>query len=185
MVMHGDYFDWVELAPELAKDFAVHVFARGRKPLDPILGKMMKETDSLNAQLQYGKSPTRLKLDRPALLGAMREPGARVVSEYNVQNGAAPGIPNGQQYLDEAAIECAKANRQFELNMKAIIIGHTHHARIAVQRNPQGALTFALIDTGAWIEQCREAEGGTKMDNAQITALSANEVRIYQLEPKA
>jgi UDP-2,3-diacylglucosamine pyrophosphatase LpxH len=185
MVMHGDYFDWVELLPEFAKDMAVHVFARGRKPSDPILVKMMKQTDSLNAQLKYGTQAAQLKLDQPAPLGAMSDPGARVVSEYNVQRGDGPGIPQGQQYLAAAAAECVKANRQFELNMKAVIIGHTHRARIAVQRDAHGALTFALIDTGAWIEQCRETEDSAKMDNAQITALSANEVRIYQLEPKA
>jgi len=162
------------LLPEFAKDMAVNVFARGRRPSANILGKMMKKTDSLNAQFAYGKPTEYLKLERPALLGATRESGARIDSEYNVQT---------HPYLTEAAIECKKANRQFELNMKAIVIGHTHFARIAVQRDDGGGLTFALIDTGAWIEQCRETEEGPTMDNAQITAISANEIRIYQLEP--
>ena len=134
----------------------------------------MKKMDSLNAQFAYGRPTEYLKLERPALLGAMRESGARVDSEYNVQT---------HPYLTEAAIECKKANRQYELNMKAIVIGHTHYARIAVQRDDRGALAFALIDTGAWIEQCRETEDGPAMDNAQITAISGNEIRIYQLEP--
>ena len=42
---------------------------------------------------------------------------------------------------------------------------------------------FALVDTGAWIENCGEANGGQSIPNAQITALSANQVRIYQLNP--
>jgi hypothetical protein len=44
---------------------------------------------------------------------------------------------------------------------------------------------FALVDTGAWIESCAEAEGGTAIPNSQITAISANQVRIYQLAPHA
>lgn len=185
MVMHGDYFDWLELCPEFARDMVVHVFARGHRPAGNILGKMMKTSDGLNAQLKYGTPRTHLKLDQPALLGPMRESGARIISEYNVQKDDGKAIPKGLEHLDTAARECANANREFELNMKAVIIGHTHRPRIAVQRDGQDALVFALIDTGAWIEQCRETEDGVRMDNAQVTALSANEVRIYQLEPKA
>lgn len=62
------------------------------------------------------------------------------------------------------------------------VIGHTHHARIAIRETKTGEL-FTLIDCGAWIENCLAEGDASPMPNAQIAALSANEARIYQLQP--
>ena len=56
------------------------------------------------------------------------------------------------------------------MNMRTVIIGHTHHARIAVRKMPNGT-PFTLIDCGAWIEKCVDADGTNAFPNAQITAL--------------
>jgi UDP-2,3-diacylglucosamine pyrophosphatase LpxH len=170
LVMHGDYFDWVELVPEFAKEMAVHLFARGLKPTPIVLGKMLHQTQGLLKA--KGAMSDHLQLASPAETGTMLDAEGTIPARHNVQES---GV-----FLDAAAAECAKANRDFELNMKAVIIGHTHQARIAVTRAADGGL-FTLIDTGAWIEQCCEVAGGPAEDNAQITAVSGNEVRIYQL----
>jgi UDP-2,3-diacylglucosamine pyrophosphatase LpxH len=176
LVMHGDFFDWVESLPEFARDFGVHVFGRGRKPADPVLGKMLAKVNQLNAARDYSDY---LQLPQPAEVGATLDAETEIPERYNVQTLEST-LPGGTEYLQSAARECREANRKYELNMKAVIIGHTHHARIAAMKQPDGSL-FTLIDTGAWIEQCRETALGNPIDNAQITALYGNEVRIYQL----
>ena len=63
------------------------------------------------------------------------------------------------------------------------IIGHTHHARIAVKTAENGG-RFVLIDCGAWIEDCRQFPNDDPAPSAQIAAISANWARIYQLAPE-
>jgi len=84
-------------------------------------------------------------------------------------------------YLEAARQKCAEANAQFASALKMAVIGHTHQARIAVHDAPDGF--FALMDCGAWIENCCTADDPTPRPNAQIAALGANEARIYQLAP--
>jgi hypothetical protein len=63
--------------------------------------------------------------------------------------------------------------------MRFMVIGHTHRAKISV-RDGGGNDFFALIDTGSWVENSLLPDK-TVLPNAQLTALCANEVRIYQL----
>jgi len=168
LVMHGDYFDWLENMPEFIKDIAVNFFARFRKAPPDVLGKMMGQCHLLNGQCDYSRH---LRLDAPAELGQMRDAHSAVPDRYNVTD---------HNFLAAAAAECRKVNQEIETNMRVVVIGHTHQARIATTTDPNGNL-FTLIDTGAWVESCCEAEGGPTMPNAQITAISANEARIYQL----
>jgi len=165
MVLHGDYFDWVEKLPERLKSIFVFLFAPA--PTDYRLGEMQK----LVREFHQGKDYSgHLQLPKPAAIGAMQSAAQPIPAEWNVDH---QGL-----FLDNAAEETKKANLQFGLNLKTVIIGHTHHARIAVRDG------FTLVDTGAWIEECQGAGDENPSPNAQITALSANEVRIYQLSPK-
>jgi hypothetical protein len=84
-------------------------------------------------------------------------------------------------YLDAARQKCGEANGQSDGALKMAVIGHTHQARIAV--HDTGDEFFALMDCGAWIENCCTADDATPRPNAQIAALGANEARIYQLAP--
>ena len=91
--------------------------------------------------------------------------------------------PAGVHFLEKACEECVNVNRETGSKLRMVIIGHTHHARIATMKTPDGT-PFALVDIGAWIENCSEEEGAAPVPNAQIAALSENQVRIYQLGPK-
>jgi UDP-2,3-diacylglucosamine pyrophosphatase LpxH len=87
------------------------------------------------------------------------------------------------EFLDLAYEQAQQANAEHGLNLKTVVIGHTHHARIAV-REDNGDL-FTLIDCGAWIENCSvDGSSDNMMPNAQIAALCGNEARIYQLLEK-
>ncbi len=62
------------------------------------------------------------------------------------------------------------------------VIGHTHHARLLVDRHPNGG-PLVTMDCGAWIEKCT-IQGGGSMPSAQFGVQCGNELRIYQLGPK-
>jgi hypothetical protein len=62
------------------------------------------------------------------------------------------------------------------------VIGHTHHARLLVDRHPAGG-PLVTMDCGAWIERCT-IQGGSSMPSAQFGVQCGNELRIYQLGPR-
>ncbi len=65
---------------------------------------------------------------------------------------------------------------------RLFVIGHTHHARLLVDRHPAGG-PLVTMDCGAWIENCT-VQGGRSMPSAQFGVQCGNELRIYQLGPK-
>lgn len=175
LVMHGDYFDWLENLPERVKDFAVYYFAPHKDPDANVLGQLK----DLSYDSHKGQTYTDfLRLSEPAMVGPTQSSDAMIPAAYNVQKPGTPGAAD--QFFNSAFGECSKANQQYELDMRLVIIGHTHHARIAMNQAPDGR-PFVLVDCGAWIEEYREEEKSDPQPNAQIAALSANEVRIYQL----
>jgi hypothetical protein len=114
----------------------------------------------------------------PAPTGKWRDAGDG--GNWNVQvAGAAP--QEMLLYLEAARQKCGEANTQFGSALHMAVIGHTHQARIAV--HDSGDEFFALMDCGAWIENCNTADDPAPRPNAQIAALGANEARIYQLAP--
>ena len=64
------------------------------------------------------------------------------------------------------------------------VIGHTHHARILVDRLPSGR-PHVTLDCGGWIENCTvrlKATGSSHVaPSAQIGVQHGNDLRIYQL----
>jgi len=71
-------------------------------------------------------------------------------------------------------------------DLRTVVIGHTHHARISVHKNtlsPEGDLV--LMDCGAWIESCRFAGERAAVPSCQIGILCGGDARIYQLDPIA
>jgi UDP-2,3-diacylglucosamine pyrophosphatase LpxH len=179
LLLHGDIYDWIERLPDGIQDLIVFLFAPHAPSSEYELGKMHDEVRKVHAGKRYRAF---LQNADPAPLGATRSTDDSIPQRWNVQQeGTAPAA--NLKFLDTAYASCRKANADYQLNLKVAVIGHTHHARIAVKETPEGEL-FTLIDCGAWIEECI-AEGDTApAPNAQIAALSANEARIYQLSPK-
>jgi UDP-2,3-diacylglucosamine pyrophosphatase LpxH len=179
LVMHGDYFDWMEMLPEPVKDFVVHYLARLIEAPNEVMGKIMDWNHALNHGSDFSQA---IHLPPPVVVGPGGPLPAAGPYRFNVQT-AGGSLPGSLKYLDQAVAECAKVNAWIETDLRVVVIGHTHRARIATAQTAQGKL-FTLIDTGAWIETCSEVAGGPTMPNAQITAISANEARIYQLVSK-
>lgn len=68
-------------------------------------------------------------------------------------------------------------------NHRVYVIGHTHHARILVDR--VGGHPLVTMDCGGWIENCTVVDPETKMlhtaPSRQVGVQYGNDLRIYQL----
>jgi UDP-2,3-diacylglucosamine pyrophosphatase LpxH len=69
-------------------------------------------------------------------------------------------------------------------DLRTMVIGHTHHARISVHRDTQSPdRDLVLLDCGAWIESCRFTGERAPVPSCQIGILCGGDARIYQLDP--
>jgi UDP-2,3-diacylglucosamine pyrophosphatase LpxH len=168
LVLHGDVFDWIEELPEEIKARAVRFatwHASGRKDLFNE-EEMIAE---VNRAIQPGDKPIgKAKVTLPA-----RPSG-------NVINGEAGQEDAPNKHFYQGAKELAKALKKRGYNIRMIVIGHTHWARLL-----KGQLTkdepFVLMDCGAWTGYCRLGTDQPWLHNGQIGVLAGDEARLYQV----
>ena len=182
VVLHGDLFDEFEKkTPDWPQYLAVYLFGPSKKPGVKRLGKMRDEIIRAHKKKKYthyiqNQSPPRLD----DLITVKND---ELPEEHNIKKrGTAE--EKELKYLKEAKDFFFGINDDMEWSVRLAVIGHSHHARIAVDdTNDQ---FFTLVDCGAWIERCQGVVNGQEieMDNAQIGVLFNNDVRIYQLSPK-
>jgi UDP-2,3-diacylglucosamine pyrophosphatase LpxH len=98
--------------------------------------------------------------------------GHSTIDRINVQDAQSP--PEMLRFFDSA--------RDFAGGLTTLVIGHTHHARLVVHEDADSL--FALVDCGAWIENCVTEDDPTPRPNAQLGVLGDDEIRIYQLAPR-
>lgn len=165
-VLHGDVFDMVERFPDWLQKLAVYFFSP--KASDYDIGKDIRPCTTKLRRRDYKNY---LQYQDPTKIGELVDCQKDIPDKYNV-------IPD-HEFLDKARQMCAKANQQYGMQLHTVIIGHTHQARIVIHEERNGEL-FTLVDCGAWIEN--HWERGKAKPNAQIAALSGNEVRIYQVK---
>jgi UDP-2,3-diacylglucosamine pyrophosphatase LpxH len=183
VALHGDIFSGLEKKiPDWLQYLAVNLFGPAvTKPKPRDLGELRDviikdHSKSLYTDYIQQPAPSDFKDLFPAQSRSL--PGRYNVSEKGTGN------EKELEYLKEAKDFCSGINEDFKWNIQLAFIGHTHNARIAVDET-EGQF-FALVDCGAWIEQCKGLlEDQEKvMDCAQIGVLSDNDARIYQLVPK-
>lgn len=168
IALHGDVFDEIESMPDALQRLVVFFLSPFKTATDYDLNEAIALAHQENRKHDFT-----LQIGGDAPLGTLAPTTQAIPERYNVGE---------HKFLSQANLMCQKANRDYGLELRFAIIGHTHHARIAVQE--QGGEFFALIDTGAWLENCVFSDG-TRQPNMQLTALSNNEVRIYQLARRA
>jgi len=183
IALHGHVFDWEQDAlntlPEPVKDALVCLSA----PIWPPGTRQLGELIALNSQArqrmpnlnQYIQAP------KPVALGRTVSAGGEVPARFNVQTET-DHLQDGMKYVDAARALCQTANQKYGTKLNMVVIGHTHHARIAVAEDGEGS--FVLVDAGAWIEQYLTPESEQPFKNAQIAAVGGNQARIYQLQPR-
>ena len=177
VVVHGDVFDWVEDLPDAINRWAVYMLGPYAAASDYDLGdlkEMMRRTHSHRAYKRWIKPP--------AHLGTVekRDTDSPIPDRWNVRQEGVGGADTG--FLAKAHQLCGEVNTAYQQDLRFVVCGHTHQAKIAV-RNVRGGGLFTLMDCGGWIGTCSDGTGRLKMGNAQIGILHRNEARIYQLGP--
>lgn len=75
-----------------------------------------------------------------------------------------------------------------ERELRTIVVGHSHHARICVHRDPADAAgDLCLFDCGAWLEEMYFGadKDDDRVPSCTIGVLTGGDARIYQLDPAA
>ncbi len=180
LVLHGDAFSALEgTLPDEIQRFGVR-FARwvssGGHDLQQ--GVDSEVLELANRGLRAGDQP----------VGMAKAPVSTVVAQLS------PNLPNSVNVIrgDEGDEEAE--NKKFyrearqlveELNrlghdISAVVIGHTHWARIVAGSRSDSA-PLVLFDCGAWFGQSRLEAGGPWIWSAQMGVLIENDFRLYQL----
>jgi UDP-2,3-diacylglucosamine pyrophosphatase LpxH len=183
IALHGDVFDWEQDAlntlPGGAKDLLVYLFA----PVWPLETRKLGELIRLNNQLRSAMEPKQyIRTPEPAALGRTVPASANIPARFNVQTEQ-DHLTDGMEYAAAARDLCQRSNRENGTRLKMAVIGHTHHARIAVMDNGPEDF-FMLVDCGAWVETYSTPESAQALPNAQIAAIGGNQARIYQVQPR-
>lgn len=173
LVLHGDIFSWIERLPDEIAARAVR-FARWTSSGEHDLFNDQETVASLNRELPLGDRP--LGENKASLTS---QPLDAADLDINVINGETghPNAKNKKFYKGAKAL--ATAMRERGHNIRVVVIGHTHFARI-VKGEIEGK-PFVLMDCGSWIGSCRLAPEQPFQRCAQVGVLAQNELRLYQL----
>lgn len=176
MVLHGDLFEWIERLPDDLQALAVRFatwHSSGRKDL-------YNDADTVtfaNARLTRDDSPIGVGLAELTVDdGATGAPA----DAMNVIDGDGGDPKDENKKFFAAARELAVAMRARGYNIRLMVIGHTHWARI-VRGSDEGGSPFVLLDAGAWIGKCRLSPTAPWVQSAQLGVVVGDELRIYQL----
>jgi UDP-2,3-diacylglucosamine pyrophosphatase LpxH len=174
LLIHGDIFSVVEQLPDPIQEWAVQMasgISAGGHVLDPI---------NLNRELDTEQG--RIKSPGVELTGAGFSTSLFSSAPYNVVDGDASPAGAGYMRFFEPAKQLALALKTHNLDIRAMVIGHTHYARM-IKGNRGDGVTFTLMDCGAWFGKCRlRIEGQDQwLWSAQIGVLIQDEFCIYQL----
>lgn len=191
---HGHIWDQVELLPDKWKAWAVSIAKNvvGRNvdvgPLRP------KTLDKLRLKLRIRKEHPEQALPLTIkTIGAVQVHKAKDVpkiadAHLPIHDLQIASLENAaDDFHDVAGIvtfggDVRERARTEGPDRRLFIVGHTHHARILVDRHPSGG-PLGTMDCGAWIENCT-IKDGKSMPSAQFGVQYGNDLRIYQVGPK-
>jgi UDP-2,3-diacylglucosamine pyrophosphatase LpxH len=201
-LLHGHQFDIVEslLPNSLKADFVG--LAPKIKPGTYAIGPFPNSTvQEIQNYLDY-----RNRAHRPDLHPAFAPGGARLltaiggieaietdskayldVSVFSHGSGGANDVSNDFRYIGylEFGDETLTFEQNDPANHSVHVIGHTHHARILVDRIPGTNFPHVTLDCGGWIEKCTVRSGpnghASVAPSAQFAVQFGNDIRIYQL----
>ncbi len=185
LTTHGDAFDLLEtLVPDnLAAAVLRSIFGKSANPQTYPLGTLRQLRDDTTTP-----ATDRDRIQGEAALAPPGDLGAALPSDLNVLRVLDPArrreahrlLPNLVRSVEKLR---APQNGQppDAPDLQLVVIGHSHHARIVVDQ-PAG---LVLMDCGAWVESFRAPDAADPQPNRQIGAIHQNDLRIYQLDPKA
>lgn len=183
VTLHGDIFAYERFMPEFLERFGVYYFGPYVKGHTIDLGKLRDVIIASHNKNQYKEY---IQQPEPPHLGKIKlvKKSADIpASPFNVKRVGDPAVPKASlRFAKQAKTFVKMINDETGWKLRFAVIGHTHHARIVVNEIDEPKGFFALIDCGAWIQNC-EGEGVEPMPSSQIGIIYNNDARIYQLKP--
>ena len=194
LAVHGDIFDQKEgrlsaVLKHMAVYYlgpSVHSRVLNLTPIKELIVKNHGENEYTD--YIHLPKPSSIGRSHPFEGAALLQKNALGDENHNVLRLGDPNLPEKDLKLFPQARDfAAQINDETGWNIRVVVCGHTHFARIVVDdrsqtlERPKGGF-FALVDCGAWIEEC--SLDGEIVPNAQIGIMYNNDIRIYQLYPK-
>ncbi len=177
LVLHGDIFEWIERLPDKVQERAVQ-FATGHAAGKIDLFNEEAAVAEINRGLKTGDAP--IGKFQTNLSSEISNTTDFQSAAINVINAAAGEESAPNKLFFTAAFELSKAMRERGHDIRLMVIGHTHWARIVRGKTFEGK-PFVLMDCGAWIGYCRFGQNEPWIHNGQIGVIADNEVRLYQI----
>ena len=183
LVIHGDILDPIEKFPDWIKALAVRI-AKGAKSDGYIIDeadKDEKEVVEFNKKIVSGEG--KIGLGSQELIEDDSSRDHFKSAPYNVIDGdKLPEDDRRLRFYKSAKELALKLRTEHALDIRTIVIGHSHYARVIKGDRGDGEL-FSLVDCGAWYGKCRlgRTQGYPWIHCGQIVILTENEFRIYQL----
>ncbi|MGH7526305.1 MAG: hypothetical protein ACREMX_06340 [Gemmatimonadales bacterium] len=198
ILAHGHQFDPVEALPRDVKEY----FARGFTELVPPAALGMLEATNPHWKPQAVDQPPPkkprarmrflhfdLSAADPLPTGAdavnviahqvSRDPSRAFVDALGARTKASTDGPR-QTFFSDAAWWAQQLSRDGR-DVRLVVIGHTHQARIVRGKRPDGT-PFVLMDCGAWVgTNFLSDELDAPIANAQIGVKVGDDLRLYQL----
>ncbi len=170
MATHGDRLDLLELLlPDQVAAWAVWLFGRLAKPVTyPLAQLRTMRDDQMPGDMTdsiMGDSALSDLADAEDRLSRFN-----VTTEHSLVTRAADTADQLRKVPDEDGEPIAP-------NLKVMVIGHSHHARMIHDQ----ARGLVLMDCGAWVESYQVGDG-PKLPNRQIGVTCGSDLRIYQID---
>ncbi len=187
-VTHGDAFDRLEqFLPDPFQEFVVNLIGR----LTPFntrsigsWGECQGRVNKPFSQLQQAIVSPNHDLSCGAAGAPAVTPGAALPNILGQTGFDQPDDADHPYFADyyQALERAAVANLPGQ-SVRTVVQGHTHTARVMLHR-PAGGRALALMDVGAWIEDCtypRDDGAQVREPSAQLGVIHGNDVRLYQV----
>lgn len=175
LVLHGDVFSWLErIVPDKLKEHVVQLARWVSSGKHELRHDQEDAVAELNRDLPTGDKP--IGAFEPELLGDSQNSK----DAFNVIDGdkGDEHAPNKEffNHAGKLAIELKKHGH----NVRVVVIGHTHWARLVAGDRGDGQ-PLLLMDCGAWFGRCRLALNADWIWSSQIGVLVDDDLRVYQL----
>jgi UDP-2,3-diacylglucosamine pyrophosphatase LpxH len=196
---HGHIYDNIErILPDTVKAVLVGLCPTvkpGRYDVGPFSAETLKSLNGFLALRKRAKYPPDLwptvVPDGARLLTAVGDVAAmaKSVTQFLDVTGFLHGNTTSRDDFEHASYltfgdRIYEFEQQHPSDHRVYVIGHTHHARILVDKLPSGR-PLVLMDCGGWIETCtiydEPSDTVHAAPSAQLGAQCGNELRIYQL----
>jgi UDP-2,3-diacylglucosamine pyrophosphatase LpxH len=200
VLAHGHQFDPIETLPRDVKEF----FARGATELvpptprsmleaanphwkpDPVTSPPPHRPSDANQFLHFGLRasetlPLGSDLVNVVPYAPVQDPAKAFVDSFG-GGGRKPTVDGPRQtFFTDIAWWSQQVSAKQGRDVRMVVIGHTHRARIVRGKRPDGTL-FVLVDCGAFVgSSFLSDELDDPIANGQIGVKVGNDVRIYQL----